>query len=71
MRGGLPYAASVEHVAFFELLCVFCIMDKCLFNRIWLSQPQHFSVLEKLKIVLEKSLNFDSIKLYESCNSSC
>ena len=36
----LPPAISVDRVAFLELLHVFCITNKCVFNWKWLSQPQ-------------------------------
>ena len=54
MQGGLPCAVSVDHVTFLKLWHVFCMMGKCVFNWIWLRQPQLFSVLEELNIFLEK-----------------
>ena len=65
MWGGPPCSASacvVSHAAH-----VFGIIGNCVSNQIWLDQPLQFSVLEKLTIVLEKSSNFDLIKLYEPC----
>ena len=55
MRGGPPRAVSAERVAFLQLHM--CIIGKYVFGKL--------SIFEKLKIILEKSLNFDLIKLYE------
>ena len=63
--GGPPCSASacvVSHAA-----RVFGIIGNCVSNQIWLGQPLQFSVLEKLTIVLKKSLYFDLIKLYKPC----
>ena len=55
MRGGPPRAVSAERVALLQLHM--CIIGKYVFGKL--------SIFEKLKIILEKSLNFDLIKLYE------
>ena len=60
MWGGLPSAVSVEHVA------VSWAVTCALYNgKIWVNMAE--PALEKLRLVLEKSLNFDLIKLYEPC----
>ena len=52
------FSSNIRHSNRAFTLCTHaCRMGNCVFNQIWLSQPQQFSVLKKLKIVLEKSLN--------------
>ena len=45
MWDGPPHAVSAEYVVFLKLLHVFCIVGKCVFNRIWLSLSLSLSLM--------------------------